>query len=118
MKPGRRLKYADLTADATDAFDGGILTKKHTAVKKLAPKERNRLLLESWGKGVHAHVTDEAVEQAKTANGGFTRAQLAEWGVPWPPPKGWRKKITEQSPGTVQSGRGRKKSERQGGHEE
>ena len=22
-----------------------------------------------------------------------TRAQLAEWGVPWPPPKGWRKRL-------------------------
>jgi hypothetical protein len=22
-----------------------------------------------------------------------TRAQLAEWGIPWPPPKGWRKRL-------------------------
>lgn len=25
--------------------------------------------------------------------GGYTRDQLAAWGVPWPPPKGWRKKL-------------------------
>lgn len=23
--------------------------------------------------------------------GGWTRATLAEWGVPWPPPRGWKK---------------------------
>lgn len=30
---------------------------------------------------------------AQTGNGGWTRAQLAEWGIPWPPPKGWRKAL-------------------------
>lgn len=28
---------------------------------------------------------------AKTSAGGWNRAQLAAWGVPWPPPKGWLK---------------------------
>jgi len=32
----------------------------------------------------------EDIEAAKTPHGGWTRAQLAQWGVPWPPPKGWR----------------------------
>lgn len=31
------------------------------------------------------------IDAAKTPRGGFTRAQLEVWGVPWPPPKGWRK---------------------------
>ena len=26
----------------------------------------------------------------------WTRAQLAEWGVPWPPPKGWRKRLEDE----------------------
>lgn len=26
-----------------------------------------------------------------------TRAQLAAWGVPWPPPKGWRRKLLEEA---------------------
>ena len=30
------------------------------------------------------------IEAAKTPSGGWTREQLARWGVPWPPPKGWR----------------------------
>lgn len=37
--------------------------------------------------------TPEMVEQMKTARGGWTKAQLAEWGVQWPPPKGWRKEL-------------------------
>jgi hypothetical protein len=36
-------------------------------------------------------VTKAEIERAKTPAGGWTREQLAAWGVPWPPPKGWRK---------------------------
>jgi hypothetical protein len=32
--------------------------------------------------------TRDEIESARN-----TRAQLAEWGVGWPPPKGWRKKL-------------------------
>ena len=34
--------------------------------------------------------TEEEIEAARTPRGGWTREQLAEWGVPWPPPAGWR----------------------------
>jgi hypothetical protein len=33
------------------------------------------------------------IEAGKSARGGWTRARLAEWGVPWPPPKGWKKAL-------------------------
>lgn len=36
------------------------------------------------------------IEQAKTQAGGWTRAQLATWGVPWPPPKGWKKNLIQE----------------------
>jgi hypothetical protein len=32
----------------------------------------------------------DEVAAAQTPAGGWTRATLADWGVPWPPPKGWR----------------------------
>jgi hypothetical protein len=35
-------------------------------------------------------VTPKEIEARQTAKGGYTKAQLAEWGVPWPPPKGWK----------------------------
>lgn len=41
--------------------------------------------------------TPEEIEAAKTANGGWTREQLAAWGVSWPPPKGWRKALEERA---------------------
>ena len=34
-------------------------------------------------------LTREEVEAGRTPAGGFTRAQLATWRVPWPPPSGW-----------------------------
>ncbi|MFK4087179.1 hypothetical protein ACI2LF_23940 [Kribbella sp. NPDC020789] len=36
------------------------------------------------------------IEAARTAAGGFTRAQLAAWGVTWPPPKGWKKDLNDR----------------------
>jgi hypothetical protein len=34
-------------------------------------------------------LTREEVEAGRSPAGGFTRAQLAAWRVPWPPPSGW-----------------------------
>jgi len=33
------------------------------------------------------------IEAARTPAGGWTRQQLAAWGVSWPPPKGWRQQL-------------------------
>ena len=38
-------------------------------------------------------VTKEEIEEAKSPKGGWTKKQLAKWGVPWPPPKGWRARL-------------------------
>ncbi|WP_078894308.1 hypothetical protein [Streptomyces sp. NRRL S-1022] len=35
----------------------------------------------------------DEVTAARTPEGGWTKKQLAEWGVPWPPPSGWRKHL-------------------------
>ncbi|REE72175.1 hypothetical protein C8E05_1563 [Rhodococcus wratislaviensis] len=39
----------------------------------------------------------DEIEAAKTPKGGWTRDQLARWGVPWPPPKGWRQQLIKTS---------------------
>ncbi len=44
--------------------------------------------------------TKEQIEAGKTAKGGFSREQLALWGVKWPPKKGWRKQLEMRSPKT------------------
>ena len=43
-------------------------------------------------------VTDAEIEAAKTGQNAWTAAVLAQWGVPWPPPRGWRKRLTAESP--------------------
>jgi len=35
-------------------------------------------------------ITWEEIDAAKSPKGGFTRKTLEQWGVPWPPPSGWR----------------------------
>jgi hypothetical protein len=43
-------------------------------------------------------ITREEIERAKTPGGAWTKKQLAEWGVPWPPPKGWKAKLLKGQP--------------------
>ena len=38
-------------------------------------------------------ITEAEIMAARTPAGGWTREQLAQWGVPWPPPKGWKKAL-------------------------
>lgn len=42
---------------------------------------------------------EEEVLRARTAKGGWTKAQLTQWGIPWPPPKGWKKKLVQTEVG-------------------
>lgn len=42
--------------------------------------------------------TAEEIEAARTAKGGFDRATLANWGVPWPPPTGWMRMLIDGKP--------------------
>jgi hypothetical protein len=41
--------------------------------------------------------TEKDIESARTPSGGWTKAQLAEWGVAWPPPKGWKAALIRAS---------------------
>jgi len=38
-------------------------------------------------------ITNELIEQLKTAAGGWTKESLALMGVDWPPQKGWKERI-------------------------
>lgn len=42
-------------------------------------------------------ITENEIMNARTPAGGWTRETLAQWGVPWPPPKGWRTALVDQS---------------------
>lgn len=38
-------------------------------------------------------MTREEIEAGRSEKGGWTKETLANWGVPWPPPKGWKDKL-------------------------
>jgi hypothetical protein len=40
-------------------------------------------------------LSEDEIEAGKSEKGGWTRATLAEWGVSWPPPRGWKRALTE-----------------------
>lgn len=42
-------------------------------------------------------ITDADIEAGRSPKGGWTKKTLAGWGVPWPPPSGWRKSLTKGS---------------------
>jgi hypothetical protein len=44
-------------------------------------------------------ISREEVEAGRSPAGGFTRAQLAQWGVPWPPPSGWLRALLREEDG-------------------
>lgn len=39
---------------------------------------------------MYKKITKEEIESKMSAKGGYTKAQLAEWGVKWSPHKGWK----------------------------
>jgi hypothetical protein len=39
------------------------------------------------------------IEAKMTTHGGWNKRQLATWGVPWPPPRGWKQWALEASRG-------------------
>lgn len=49
------------------------------------------------------NLTSKDIEKAKTLNGGWTRKQLAVWGVKWPPPKGWKESLLMENKDGLQS---------------
>ena len=38
-------------------------------------------------------LTADQIEAGRSPAGGWTRKQLAAWGIPWPPPKGWQRAL-------------------------
>ena len=43
-------------------------------------------------------ITEQDIEEGMTEAGGFDQETLAAWGVPWPPPKGWKNVLLGKQP--------------------
>ena len=51
-----------------------------------------------WIDGGKRYVpTVQEIEEGRSARGGYTRATVEKWGVPWPLKKGWRKRLLAEA---------------------
>lgn len=41
------------------------------------------------------HVSESEIESKRSRSGGWSKKQLAEWGVGWPPKKGWKQALID-----------------------
>lgn len=74
--------------------DGRTETRYQSSFRKRKPRARS-LRPVKFEKGADMKAM---IEAGRTPAGGFTRKQLAAWGVPWPPPQGWRKELESLNP--------------------
>jgi hypothetical protein len=87
MCPNCGAKPGEFCASASGNLRAGNHVSRLNAYRRAYPMQAGVL-------------TEADIEAGKSQRGGFTREQLAAWGVPWPPPKGWRATLTTQT-GTV-----------------
>ncbi len=44
---------------------------------------------------------EEHLGNIRTPKGGYRKADLAELGIPWPPPKGWKERLLKEINGEI-----------------
>ena len=77
--PGRSVCKARYVA-------GAIKVRQQARAARRTPEQQAQLdaVLASLPR-----ISREKIEAGRSPAGGFTRKQLAQWSVPWPPPSGW-----------------------------
>ncbi len=60
-----------------------------TGIMTQTPETRLELIVQIKEGGVKK-LTAKEIDAARSPKGGFTKETLVGWGIPWPPPKGWR----------------------------
>lgn len=46
--------------------------------------------------GMIMRISEKEIDSEKSPNGGWSREQLAKRGIPWPPPRGWKKGLMKK----------------------
>lgn len=83
-----------LTVDCPTCFvKPGEPCRSHHAVSLHVARRRALADLEKQASRFLGALTEEEIEAARSPAGGWSKATLAGWGVPWPPPKGWRHRL-------------------------
>jgi hypothetical protein len=74
------------------AFEG-ILAAEAKPKKPIKAKAATTLI--AGLEQITAAVSDAEIRAAMTPKGGWKAKTLAGWGVTWPPPHGWRRRLVE-----------------------
>jgi hypothetical protein len=53
-------------------------------------------VVEGHPKGPSPNDTEREIARRQTKGGGWTRKTFKEWGLPWPPPKGWKQDLVRR----------------------
>lgn len=61
--------------------------------------ERHKVRTDAFFASGRPPISAAEIEAGKSAAGGWSRKQLAAWGVPWPPPKGWKDHLMAEKQG-------------------
>jgi hypothetical protein len=91
---------ANLAAIGTVNFDtmpGRQLLQAFEDILAAKPKGQNRRKLKpvSTVDKIKGAASEAEIIAAMTSKGGWKAVTLAEWGIAWPPPQGWRRKLVE-----------------------
>lgn len=104
---------AELTGDVLDGWPKGmrLIVRKGTASPRnpIAAHERGRHAADLFHHQrcgpadprnsrhrLRARAEDR-IRAGRTPTGGWSRERLADWGVAWPPPKGWKERLIARS---------------------
>lgn len=81
-----------------------LMANGFARAKEVLPRRRAALVREAgpiqgplFVEPARVAPTAAEIEAGRSPAGGWTRKTLAQWGVPWPPPKGWRKALIRAS---------------------
>ena len=89
--------YATNFSSFLRAREHEIIAKRRAENPEPAPVIVHRRVKKSQMKPAKVWLpSPEDVESHKTPAGSWTALQLAEWGVPWPPPGGWRRDLEKR----------------------
>lgn len=70
------------------------------AARKIAPDSA----MSPGEQEAHAAEWRKRIAEGKSPGGSWSRATLAQWGVPWPPPRGWKEALIAGRPIPVRHG--------------
>jgi len=99
MDTCRECKSAKVIMEMADDSSVGLRCKDCGAFT--VPETKRRIISTSGKRGM----TAEEIEAGRTPKGGFSKLQLKAWGVPWPPPKGWKKALMNGDDQTALDGK-------------